>query len=81
MSSTGRRPCLANGNWGPPYTWDAVDGFLAENGMVNVPYSLNKKVQLKFESSLRKGEYFLCVIAGPLFWNFEILLNFALGFA
>ena len=27
--ATGRRPCLANGNWGPPYTWDAVDGFLA----------------------------------------------------
>ena len=24
--ATGRRPCLANGNWGPPYTWDAVDG-------------------------------------------------------
>ena len=27
--ATGRRPCLANGNWGPPYTWDAVDGFFA----------------------------------------------------
>ena len=27
--ATGRRPCLANGNWGPPYTWDAVEGFFA----------------------------------------------------
>jgi hypothetical protein len=51
---------------------DPVDGVLAENGMVNVPYSLNKKVQLKFESSLRKGEYFLCVIAGNHFWNMQV---------
>ena len=27
--ATGRRPCLANGNWGPPFTWDPVDKFLA----------------------------------------------------
>ena len=27
--ATGRRPCLANGNWGPPFTWDPVGGFFA----------------------------------------------------
>jgi hypothetical protein len=23
--ANGRRPCLTNGGWGPPYTWDPVD--------------------------------------------------------
>lgn len=27
--ATGRRPCLSNGEWGPPYTWDPVDNFFA----------------------------------------------------
>jgi hypothetical protein len=27
--ATGRRPCLVNGGWGPPFTWDPVDKYLA----------------------------------------------------
>jgi hypothetical protein len=27
--ATGRRPCLVNGGWGPPFTWDPVDNFFA----------------------------------------------------
>ena len=27
--ATGRRPCLANGNWGAPFTWDPVDKYFA----------------------------------------------------
>jgi hypothetical protein len=27
--ANGRRPCLTNGGWGPPFTWDPVDKFFA----------------------------------------------------
>ena len=27
--ANGRRPCLTNGGWGPPFTWDPVDNFFA----------------------------------------------------
>ena len=27
--ATGRRPCLVNGGWGPPFTWDPADKFFA----------------------------------------------------
>lgn len=27
--ATGRRPCLTNGGWGTPYTWDEAEGWLA----------------------------------------------------
>ena len=27
--ANGRRPCLVNGGWGPPFTWDPVDKFFA----------------------------------------------------
>ena len=27
--ANGRRPCLVNGGWGPPFTWDPVDNFFA----------------------------------------------------
>jgi hypothetical protein len=27
--ANGRRPCLTNGGWGPPFTWDPIDKFFA----------------------------------------------------
>eukprot|EP00035_Acanthoeca_spectabilis_P009871 m.173747 g.173747 ORF g.173747 m.173747 type:complete len:864 (+) comp14861_c0_seq3:88-2679(+) len=29
IGATGRRPCLTNGGWGTPYTWDEAEGWLA----------------------------------------------------
>lgn len=29
IGATGRRPCLTNGEWDTPYTWDAEMGWLA----------------------------------------------------